>query len=36
MYLDCFQSIDEWMAGKVPEHAVKVVKKVCDLPGLRQ
>lgn len=36
MYLDTFQSIDEWMQGKEPQHAVHIWNVVCDLPGIRQ
>lgn len=31
MYLDCFQSIETWQAGKVPEHTVKPLTVICDL-----
>jgi D-lactate dehydrogenase len=36
MYLDCFQSIEEWIAGKTPEHVVEPPTVVCDLPGVKQ
>lgn len=36
MYLDAFQSIVEWQAGKEPEHTVRPLNVVCDLPGVRQ
>ena len=36
MYLDAFTSIDEWRAGKTPEHVVRPVTVVCDLPGARK
>lgn len=36
MYLDCFQSIDEWLRGEKPAHAVQPVQVVCDLPPLEQ
>ena len=36
MFLDCFQSITQWIAGAAPEHTVKPVQVVCDLPPLRR
>ncbi len=34
MYRDCFQSIDQWLAGQTPEHLVQVWNIVCDFkPG---
>ncbi len=36
MYEDCFQSIEEWMAGKTPTHEVKPVSVVCDLPPVKK
>lgn len=36
MYDDALRSIAEWLAGKTPEHAVRPVTKVCDLPGLQR
>lgn len=35
MYLDSFQSIREWLAGKEPDHVVHPLNVVCDLPGVR-
>lgn len=35
MYLDAFQSITEWQAGKAPAHTVMPVTVVCDLPQVR-
>ncbi len=34
MYLDCFQTIDLWMAGQPVEHEVHPVSVVCDLPKI--
>lgn len=34
MFVDCFESIEQWKAGKTPEHTVKPPTKVCDLPGM--
>ncbi len=34
MYLDSFQSIDEWLAGKPLTHRIAVPTVVCDLPGI--
>ncbi|TSC58442.1 MAG: phosphoglycerate dehydrogenase [Candidatus Peregrinibacteria bacterium Greene0416_19] len=34
MYLDAFESIDQWTRGKTPDHVVKPVNVVCDLPGI--
>lgn len=36
MFLDCFQSIDEWLAGKQPAHVVAPPTIVCDLPGVKK
>ena len=36
MYDDCFDSIEQWKAGKEPEHTVKPPKVVCDLPELKK
>ncbi len=35
MYEDCFRSIRQWMAGTEPEHRIRPVSVVCDLPGAR-
>ncbi|PIR53084.1 hypothetical protein COU76_03100 [Candidatus Peregrinibacteria bacterium CG10_big_fil_rev_8_21_14_0_10_49_10] len=32
MYIDCFESIDQFRRGKTPEHTVKPPTIVCDLP----
>jgi D-lactate dehydrogenase len=32
MYVDCFDSIDQWAAGKTPEHIVRPQPVVCDIP----
>ena len=34
MFTDSFLSIDQWLSGKEPEHTVKPLKIVCDLPGI--
>ena len=34
MYLDVFQSIDQWTQGKEPEHSIRPLRIVCDLPGI--
>lgn len=36
MYEDCFGSIRSFMAGEKPEHVVKPVQKVCDMPGVKK
>lgn len=36
MYTDTFQSIDQWLAKKTPEHEVRPIKVVCDLPPIRK
>ena len=36
MYEDCFESIDQFLAGKMPDHIVKVPTVVCDLPGVKK
>ena len=35
MYEDCFRSIRQWMAGTEPEHRIRPLQVVCDLPGIR-
>ncbi len=32
MYVDAFQSIDQWLAGKEPEHVIHPLNIICDLP----
>ena len=32
MYIDCFDSIDQHLGGEMPEHTVKPLKIVCDVP----
>ncbi len=34
MFLDAFQSINEWRQGKTPAHVIAPVTKVCDLPRI--
>lgn len=34
MYLDAFQSIEQWQSGKSPEHVVHDWRIVCDLPTI--
>lgn len=36
MYQDSFVSIDQWMRGEKPIHAVKREVVVCDLPGVKK
>jgi D-lactate dehydrogenase len=36
MYDDCFESIEQFTAGKEPGHVVKPPKVVCDLPELKK
>lgn len=36
MFNDTFQSIRQWMEGKEPEHRVRPVEKVCDLPPVKK
>jgi D-lactate dehydrogenase len=36
MYLNSIQSIEQWMAGKEPEHVVRPLNVVCDLPALNK
>lgn len=36
MYLDCFQSIEQWLQGKAPEHLVHDWRIVCDLPPIKK
>jgi hypothetical protein len=36
MYLDSIQSIDQWLAGKEPEHVIHPLNIVCDLPALKK
>lgn len=31
MYSDCFASIDQWLAGKEPDHRVRGIAVVCDI-----
>ncbi len=35
MFLDSFQSIEQWMQGKEPEHVVHPLNVVCDLPKVQ-
>lgn len=35
MYNDCFDSIDQWLAGTVPAHIVRPLTVICDLPSAR-
>jgi D-lactate dehydrogenase len=34
MYLDTFQTIEQWLSGKAPEHVVHDWRIVCDLPKI--
>lgn len=34
MYIDCFQSIDQWQEGDVPAHIIQSPTVVCDVPPL--
>lgn len=34
MYLDSFESIDQWMRGQQPDHVARPPQVVCDLPGV--
>lgn len=34
MYLDSFQSIEQWTQDKEPEHCIRPLQIVCDLPGI--
>jgi D-lactate dehydrogenase len=36
MYLDCFLMIEQWVAGRAPEHVVHDWRIVCDLPPVRK
>lgn len=36
MYEDCFQSIEQWLAGVQPEHTVRPLSIVCDPSGVRK
>lgn len=36
MYLDCFQSIEQWQRGETPEHVVRPPTVVCDLVPIRR
>ncbi|MEK7591392.1 MAG: NAD(P)-dependent oxidoreductase [Patescibacteria group bacterium] len=36
MYLDSIQSIEQWIAGNVPEHVVRPLNVICDLPGAKR
>lgn len=35
MYLDAFQSIEQWKQGRVPDHVIAPRSLVCDLPAAR-
>ncbi|HVW66622.1 MAG TPA: NAD(P)-dependent oxidoreductase [Candidatus Peribacteraceae bacterium] len=35
MYVDSFQSIDEFLSGKEPQHIIHPLSVVCDLPGAK-
>lgn len=35
MFTDCFDSIDQWIAGDIPDHVVRPQPVVCDVPGMR-
>lgn len=32
MYIDCFESIDQFLGGQEPEHVVRLPKVACDIP----
>lgn len=36
MYLDCFHSIEQHLRGGEPEHRVRPLRVVCDLPGVKK
>lgn len=36
MYMDCFQSIEQWKRGEKPMHMIALEKVVCDLPGVKK
>jgi D-lactate dehydrogenase len=36
MYVDAFKSVDEWLAGREPEHRVHPLNIVCDLPKAKK
>lgn len=36
MYIDCFESIDQHLKGGKPEHMVKPLTVICDLPALKR
>lgn len=35
MYSDCFRSIEQWTSGKEPEHVVRPLGIICDLPPVK-
>ena len=35
MYVDSFQSIEQWMQGREPKHVIHPLNVVCDLPPIR-
>lgn len=35
MYMDCFQSIEQWLADTEPEHVVRPLAVICDLPPVK-
>lgn len=35
MFLDCFQSITEWLDGREPQHVVHPPQVICGLPGTK-
>lgn len=35
MFLESFQSIEQWKAGKTPDHVIRPVNIVCDLPPVK-
>lgn len=36
MYLDTSQSIEQWMKGEEPEHVIRPLQVVCDLPPIKK
>lgn len=36
MYIDCFESMEQYLKGKEPTHKVKPPQVICDLPILRR
>jgi D-lactate dehydrogenase len=36
MYVDSFRSIDQWLYGKEPDHVIRPLNIVCDLPPIRK